>query len=68
LVKISLLLLGRGSIKMSPWQRVEEMLDMSFSVRSVSYQGKLMISYSQNFFFQNKESSLKMKSKNKTRF
>jgi hypothetical protein len=38
---------------------IEELLDASFSMWPVSYQGKYAISSSQNFLFQNKESRLK---------
>jgi hypothetical protein len=55
-VKI-LSLLGNGSVKTLPLQRthstIEELLDASFSMRSVSYQGKQTISYSQNFLSYN---------------
>jgi hypothetical protein len=38
---------------------IEELLDASFSMLSVSYQGKYAIVSSQIFLFQNKESRLK---------
>jgi hypothetical protein len=39
---------------------IEELLDASFSMWPVSYQGKQAINSSQNFLFQNKESRLRM--------
>jgi hypothetical protein len=40
--------------------KIGELLDALFSMRPVSYEGKLAISSSQNFLFQNKEIGLKM--------
>jgi hypothetical protein len=42
-------------------ETIEELLDASFSMWPVSYQGKQAISSAKKFLFQNKESRLKMK-------
>jgi hypothetical protein len=54
-VKIPLSLLGKGSVKTWSQRRihatVEELLNPSFYMRSLSYQGKQEISSSQSFFY-----------------